>query len=576
MITCSKCNNKSRTGSHFCNYCGFKFERQVNLNSPAENKLVEGFVPYRLANVMTIQYPENWMIRDRKSNPDLAAGLHVLFKPPVTIADSGNTFLAVGCIKQDIQILLSKVPLPDILNIIAENIAQSKNDPSFHIGESSPTTVNGILAHRLLEYDNHTKRLRIFFIRTDDEIWTLDYLTTVNAYQLYLPLVEKIINSLRLISPPEIISNIDATTESSTRYNSINASNEPLINVENNREAQTIGYANAIELSIADIDPQERLAKSVEILNSSPTNALAWNSKGRALQELQRFDEALLAFNTALEIEPKCYLALVSKGQLLSYQKKEEEAIRCYADAIEYSDSALSENPDDFGAWFAKADALSHLERYENAAECYNKAIALSPNFSHLWSSKGFALNELKEYYAALKCYDKATELNPKDVTTWNNKAFVYGLLEKFDDELECHDKVLQMEPENVQTWWNKAFVLAGIERFNEALECYNKAIGLEPNNSELWNGKGLTLLAIEKYTNAITCFDEAIRLNPNYTDAIYNKGSTSIRIGLLDEGFVNLQKSIELGGSEYKEMVTEDDFLDSVKDDERYKELIN
>ena len=86
---------------------------------------------------------------------------------------------------------------------------------------------------------------------------------------------------------------------------------------------------------------------------------------------------------------------------------------------------------------------------------------------------------------------------------------------------------------------------------------------------------KGLTLKWMKKNTEAISCFSKALELNPDFVHAIYSMGSIKIKIGLLDEGFLDMEKAIKLGGKELQDILKEDEFFEEVRDDARFKRLL-
>ena len=55
-------------------------------------------------------------------------------------------------------------------------------------------------------------------------------------------------------------------------------------------------------------------------LKTNPTYASAWNQKGLALQELQRYEEAITCFDKSIEINPTYTDAWYSKGLALLTQ----------------------------------------------------------------------------------------------------------------------------------------------------------------------------------------------------------------------------------------------------------------
>jgi tetratricopeptide (TPR) repeat protein len=82
---------------------------------------------------------------------------------------------------------------------------------------------------------------------------------------------------------------------------------------------------------------------------------MAWNNKGLALDDLNKYDEAIKAFDKAIEINPQYSLAWYNKGRALYKLNKYDEAIKAYDKAIEI-------NPQNSDAWSNKGAVLVYLE----------------------------------------------------------------------------------------------------------------------------------------------------------------------------------------------------------------------
>ncbi len=94
--------------------------------------------------------------------------------------------------------------------------------------------------------------------------------------------------------------------------------------------------------------------------------------EGRPLISEKKYEEALEAFNKAIEINPKDDNALSSKGAMLGTLGRHEEALEAFNKAIEI-------NPKNDDALSNKGIALGYLGRHEEALEAYNKAIEIKP-----------------------------------------------------------------------------------------------------------------------------------------------------------------------------------------------------
>ncbi|MGD1714055.1 tetratricopeptide repeat protein, partial [Dapis sp. BLCC M172] len=60
-----------------------------------------------------------------------------------------------------------------------------------------------------------------------------------------------------------------------------------------------------------------------------------WKNKGDALENLERYEEAIAAYEKAIEIQPDYYYTWDSKGIALINLERYEEAIAAYEKAIE-------------------------------------------------------------------------------------------------------------------------------------------------------------------------------------------------------------------------------------------------
>ncbi len=105
----------------------------------------------------------------------------------------------------------------------------------------------------------------------------------------------------------------------------------------------------------------------------------SWYSAGNERAKEGNNEDALIAYDKALEIDPNHVSAWNNKGIVLSRLKRFEEAIACYDKAIEI-------NPQYANAWYNKANALRNFgqslvdkanDDRSNAPKMINRSIAL-------------------------------------------------------------------------------------------------------------------------------------------------------------------------------------------------------
>ncbi len=111
------------------------------------------------------------------------------------------------------------------------------------------------------------------------------------------------------------------------------------------------------------------------------------------------------------------------QGNEMMMQKKNEDAIIAY-------DKALEIDPSNTSAWNNKGIAMLRLKKYQEAIDCYDKALELNPNHANAWYNKAKALRDLAQTYL-----DKA---NTDRVSA---AKLINQALAIFDSAHACYDK---------------------------------------------------------------------------------------------------------------------------------------
>lgn len=101
-----------------------------------------------------------------------------------------------------------------------------------------------------------------------------------------------------------------------------------------------------------------------------------------------------------------------------------------YDDAIIAYDHAIDLNPSYAGAWNNKGIALYRLKRYEDAIHCYDKALEINTSHANAWYNKAKAFRGLAQTHL-----DKANEDRTRAAKLINQA------LALFDSANECYAK---------------------------------------------------------------------------------------------------------------------------------------
>ncbi len=152
--------------------------------------------------------------------------------------------------------------------------------------------------------------------------------------------------------------------------------------------------------SLRDYDHAIELSKKGAVREELP-----WYGKGATLILLGRYEEALRAIDTALDINPHNEVAWLNKGNALMKLGQHMDALRCF-------NAALKVNPKYEVAWNNKGNALARLGHYEEALRCYERALAIDGGYRGAWINKGYVLTKLGRYDEAASCADRALRLD--------------------------------------------------------------------------------------------------------------------------------------------------------------------
>ncbi|MGD2086331.1 MAG: tetratricopeptide repeat protein [Candidatus Aminicenantes bacterium] len=168
-----------------------------------------------------------------------------------------------------------------------------------------------------------------------------------------------------------------------------------------------------------------------------PKYARVYNNMGIAFYNLQKYDEAISAYQNAIKIKPKYAAAYNNMGNALYKQEKYDDAIAAYKKAIEIA----PEYPVDY---LNMGNALRKKERYKEAITAYQKSIVLNPKSFYAYNNIGNALCHLDKYEDAIAAYKKAIEIFPAYIEAKTNLAGAFLIAGHFNDAFSTANDLLK------------------------------------------------------------------------------------------------------------------------------------
>lgn len=246
--------------------------------------------------------------------------------------------------------------------------------------------------------------------------------------------------------------------------------------------------------------------------------------------DLEKYDDAVAAFDKILEIDKDDYLAMIAKGQVLLQQKKPVEAASIFAKVVE-------KNPNSGEALFClgwahetSADApeiqdAQRKERLAKAAEAYEKAAGLDPS-ARPRDSLGFVHLLGDNFREAVMQFKRARDLDPSYAPAMNNLGLSDDIADNRSAAKDRYEQVLKkVDKENVRAHVMLALDLWLDGSHPKAVRELEKALKIDPNDSLAWTFLGDVHYDNGKADRAIRAYRSAVKVDDNNFRAWFHMG---------------------------------------------------
>lgn len=215
-------------------------------------------------------------------------------------------------------------------------------------------------------------------------------------------------------------------------------------------------------------------------------SATLWQNEGHEHVKNKRYDEAIKAYDIALQLNPDEANIYNSKGVVLFELKRYLEALDVYRLALEV---ALPNKKDMI--FLNIGHVLFELKNYDMALESYETAISLSPDKEIFYIYKGNVLKEKKLYNAALKDYDfviQHTKNNIFAARSFTYKGEIFLSTKCYPEAFEAFEKALQHNARDASIYLAQGRALWKSGLYKKARDIYEQGFKLYPDNTELYD----------------------------------------------------------------------------------------
>ncbi len=232
---------------------------------------------------------------------------------------------------------------------------------------------------------------------------------------------------------------------------------------------------NLQELFLNLQEEKQQIFQELARLTPSPTQQeVVGPDVQRKIQELTRQLEVLKSANPHLFLTAEDYF---KEGEAFFFERRYEDALAAY-------DKALELRPDDAETWINRAIALRNLQRYEEAMASHDRALQLNPDYNRVWYSRGYTLRKCGRYDEAIAAYDELLQRAPDspDVyKTWDSRGDALREAKRYHEAITAYDVALRLRPDHSKSWYRQACCHAFLGQLELTLQSLQRAIELSP-----------------------------------------------------------------------------------------------
>jgi tetratricopeptide (TPR) repeat protein len=290
------------------------------------------------------------------------------------------------------------------------------------------------------------------------------------------------------------------------------------------------GVIAELERRVSKLDRQQSSKARETFQTNEESAAIQELDRGRVLFENGNIKEALLAFGSAIDFNPKLVVAFLFRGIAHFRMEAFVNALADFARA-----SSLGQKIKHFN--FLVGYSHYHVGNYEAAVSALNATLSKNDDDALAYYFRGSSQFKRGSFQEAASDSTNAIERYPKDrkgylhpgavAEAYDLLALTYVKLGQRDRALSCVNTAIKIDPSCSHCYFTKGFIhLREQDDFSidKAIVEFSRAIELDAKDPWAYANRGMCYMQKKKYEKALEDFEQAIDLKPNFAMAQFGK----------------------------------------------------
>ncbi|OIQ29652.1 MAG: hypothetical protein BM564_05430 [Bacteroidetes bacterium MedPE-SWsnd-G2] len=216
-----------------------------------------------------------------------------------------------------------------------------------------------------------------------------------------------------------------------------------------------------------------------DYLNKNPYCEVAWHQLGKQYVHTKELKKALAAFDFAIYSDDSFVGAYIEKGKVL-------EKLNRYPEAIDnYKITLALEEPTSF-ALLRIGKCFERLNNDDMAVQYYFKTVHEDPMLDKGWIAITKFYLQKRNYRKALYYINKAINIDQDNVNYWKLFAQINQRLHYFEEAERGYKRTLELGNYELDTWLSRADILISLGEFEAAIYSLEQTEEFYPETPEV------------------------------------------------------------------------------------------
>ncbi|MBN2158652.1 MAG: tetratricopeptide repeat protein [Spirochaetes bacterium] len=301
---------------------------------------------------------------------------------------------------------------------------------------------------------------------------------------------------------------------------------------ENERNVKVLARIAEIYYDKGELDNAYETYRKITVIEPTTENArIAYLNMGNILDDAQRFDEAIDAYQKALAISPKDDSVYYNMGIAYKHADRPELAITAWKKGAEL-------DPDDPAPRTAIADYYYERGYYDMAETEYREIVGRWPQVQDPHFKIATMYYKRGNYDYALSAYNRVIELDPNSDLARKaliNKALLVSKTAKgdagLDESMSLVQKALLMKPEDAEALFALGIIYMKKEMYDRAMDTFYQVVkgaGEMSLVADAYNNIGKCYFKKQQYKKALQAFTRGIEEDPSNEELRLNRKAAS------------------------------------------------